>query len=135
MRYDNAGNLKHDTYTGAGNRTYDGDNKITSAGSESAFSYEDIESNNAGADFGDDRFDENGAAVSEQVKAYLENGLQATLPEFAPNYSALPRRPVVGTGSRSNQSGNTRNDSTSANNVRNNRRQGGQGLSPARRRP
>ena len=31
MRYDNAGNLKHDTYTGAGSRTYDGENKITSA--------------------------------------------------------------------------------------------------------
>jgi RHS repeat-associated protein len=31
MRYDDAGNLIHDTYTGAGNRTYDGENKITSA--------------------------------------------------------------------------------------------------------
>ncbi|HKG46248.1 MAG TPA: hypothetical protein VKB02_05950, partial [Pyrinomonadaceae bacterium] len=31
MDYDNAGNLINDTYTGAGNRTYDGENKITSA--------------------------------------------------------------------------------------------------------
>jgi len=31
MTYDAAGNLINDTYTGAGNRTYDGDNKITSA--------------------------------------------------------------------------------------------------------
>ncbi|HEX7330819.1 MAG TPA: hypothetical protein VF290_04920, partial [Pyrinomonadaceae bacterium] len=31
MNYDAAGNLKHDTYTGAGNRTYDAENKITSA--------------------------------------------------------------------------------------------------------
>jgi RHS repeat-associated protein len=31
MRYDAAGNLTTDTYTGAGNRTYDAENKITSA--------------------------------------------------------------------------------------------------------
>jgi len=31
MRYDDAGNLTNDTYTGAGNRTYDAENKITSA--------------------------------------------------------------------------------------------------------
>jgi RHS repeat-associated protein len=31
MSYDAAGNLTNDTYTGAGNRTYDGENKITSA--------------------------------------------------------------------------------------------------------
>src|SRR6185369_7153231 len=31
MRYDAAGNLTNDTYTGAGNRTYDAENKITSA--------------------------------------------------------------------------------------------------------
>ena len=31
MTYDAAGNLKNDTYTGAGNRTYDAENKITSA--------------------------------------------------------------------------------------------------------
>ena len=31
MDYDSAGNLINDTYTGAGNRTYDGENKITSA--------------------------------------------------------------------------------------------------------
>jgi YD repeat-containing protein len=31
MSYDLAGNLTNDTYTGAGNRTYDGENKITSA--------------------------------------------------------------------------------------------------------
>ena len=31
MTYDAAGNLSNDTYTGAGNRTYDGENKITSA--------------------------------------------------------------------------------------------------------
>ena len=31
MQYDLAGNLTNDTYTGAGNRTYDAENKITSA--------------------------------------------------------------------------------------------------------
>jgi RHS repeat-associated protein len=31
MSYDASGNLTNDTYTGAGNRTYDGENKITSA--------------------------------------------------------------------------------------------------------
>ncbi|HSD45588.1 MAG TPA: RHS repeat-associated core domain-containing protein, partial [Pyrinomonadaceae bacterium] len=31
MQYDAAGNLTNDTYTGAGNRTYDAENKITSA--------------------------------------------------------------------------------------------------------
>lgn len=31
MSYDTAGNLTNDTYTGAGNRTYDAENKITSA--------------------------------------------------------------------------------------------------------
>ena len=31
MTYDAAGNLTNDTHTGAGNRTYDGENKITSA--------------------------------------------------------------------------------------------------------
>jgi RHS repeat-associated protein len=31
MKYDQAGNLKHDAYTGAGNRTYDAENRITSA--------------------------------------------------------------------------------------------------------
>jgi RHS repeat-associated protein len=31
MQYDAGGNLTNDTYTGAGNRTYDGNNKITSA--------------------------------------------------------------------------------------------------------
>jgi YD repeat-containing protein len=31
MTYDAAGNLKNDTYTGAGTRTYDAENKITSA--------------------------------------------------------------------------------------------------------
>jgi len=31
MSYDDAGNLTNDTYTGSGNRTYDGENRITSA--------------------------------------------------------------------------------------------------------
>lgn len=31
MKYDQAGNLQYDAYTGAGNRTYDADNRITSA--------------------------------------------------------------------------------------------------------
>ena len=31
MAYDNAGNLTNDTYSGAGNRTYDAENRITSA--------------------------------------------------------------------------------------------------------
>ena len=32
MQYDTAGNLKGDTYTGAGDRTYDAENRMTSAG-------------------------------------------------------------------------------------------------------
>ena len=31
MRYDAAGNLKHDSHTGAGNRTYDAENRMTAA--------------------------------------------------------------------------------------------------------
>jgi RHS repeat-associated protein len=44
MSYDNAGNLTTDTYTGAGNRTYDAENRMTSAGtagvSPASYSYD-----------------------------------------------------------------------------------------------
>src|SRR5882724_5868287 len=40
MSYDNAGNLTNDTYTGAGNRTYDAENRITAAwGGNSQWQY------------------------------------------------------------------------------------------------
>lgn len=51
--------------------------------STSAFSYEDLTSNAAGADFGDDVLDADGAPLSEQVTAYI-NGLKPTAPTAAP---------------------------------------------------
>lgn len=106
--------------------------KQTVTGSDSAFSYEDLGSNAAGADFGDDVFDPNGAPLSEQVQNYFDNTLGATQPQFAPNYNAIPER-EQGSGSRRTQSSAGRNDSSSANNARNNRR--GDSPSPQRNRP
>jgi RHS repeat-associated protein len=105
----------------------------TIQGSDSAFSYEDLPSNAAGAEFGDEEFKPSGEKLSGQVKTFLEKTLQATAPQFAPNYSALPSGPTSAQGSRSNQSTQGRNDSASANNARNNRRGGT--INPPRRRP
>lgn len=106
----------------------------TIQGSDSAFSYEDLPSNAAGAEFGDEEFNPNSSEkLSSQVKTFLEKTLHATSPQFAPNYSALPSGPTSPQGSRSNQSARGRNDSASANNARNNRRGGT--INPPRRRP
>jgi RHS repeat-associated protein len=105
----------------------------TLEGDESAFSYEDLPTNAAGAEFGDEEFKPGGDKLSSQVEKFLEKTLQATLPQFAPNYAALPKEPQPAQGSRSNQSAQGRNDSASANNARNNRRGGT--INPPRRRP
>jgi RHS repeat-associated protein len=105
----------------------------TLEGDESAFSYEDLPTNAAGAEFGDEEFKPSGDKLSSQVGKFLEKTLQATLPQFAPNYAALPNKPHPAQGSRSNQSAQGRNDSASANNARNNRRGGTINL--PRRRP
>ena len=55
----------------------------TVGGDDSAFSYEDLGSNAAGADFGDDAFDPNGAPLSEQVNNYV-NRLRPTVPTQHP---------------------------------------------------
>jgi RHS repeat-associated protein len=87
--------------------------KQTAERSTSAFSYEDIPSNAAGADFGDDYFDPSGGLLSNQVGTYINN-LRPTAPTAAPNYSSLPSE--EDRGSRSNQSrgGRTLDSSTTS---------------------
>jgi RHS repeat-associated protein len=82
----------------------------SATGDESGFSYEDLGSNAAGADFGDDHFDPNGPALSQQVATYL-NGLKPTLPTAAPNYANIPNEPS--SGSRPNQSIHSRTTDSS----------------------
>jgi hypothetical protein len=54
----------------------------------------------AGADFGHDVLDPNGAPLSEQVTDYI-NGLTPTAPSAAPDHATVPGRPDF--GSRTNQ--------------------------------
>jgi RHS repeat-associated protein len=82
----------------------------SATGDESGFSYEDLGSNAAGADFADDHFDPNGPALSQQVAVYL-NGLKPTLPTAAPNYANIPNEPS--SGSRPNQSIHSRTTDSS----------------------
>lgn len=57
----------------------------------SAFSYEDLPTDMFGAEFGANYFDHNSSKTfSEQIQDYLNNVLQATNPESAPNYDKLP---------------------------------------------
>ena len=57
----------------------------------SAFSYEDLPTDKFGAEFGATYFDPNSnKTFAEQIKDYLNNVLEATNPEFAPNYDKLP---------------------------------------------
>ena len=65
--------------------------EASQVGNPSFFSYEDIGSNAAGADFGDDVFNPNGGPLSDQLRDYL-SGLNPKLPTDAPNYSRLPAR-------------------------------------------
>ncbi len=56
----------------------------------SAYSYEDLPSDKAGADFGANFFDPTSSdSLAEQVAHYLDN-LGATSPYNAPNYSSIP---------------------------------------------
>ena len=87
----------------------------TATRNPSAFSYEDLSSNAAGAAFGDNIFDPNGAPLSEQVASYV-NGLRPTAPTVAPNFASLPEQ--VDLGSRANQSGNSRAPGTSSTSTR-----------------
>lgn len=63
--------------------------ELTQLGTTSGLSYEDIPSNRAGADFGDDHFYPDGSPLSSQAATYLA-ALGATDPEIAPNYIILP---------------------------------------------
>ena len=57
----------------------------------SAYSYEDLPSDRFGAEFGANYFDPNSdLTFGEQVENYLNNILNATVPENAPNYNKLP---------------------------------------------
>ena len=72
--------------------------ELSQIGTSSFFSYEDVGSNQAGADFGDDVFYPDGSPLSSQATTYL-NDLGATDPENAPNYHRLPETPKGGAGS------------------------------------
>jgi RHS repeat-associated protein len=85
-------------------------------GDDSAFSYEDLGSNSAGADFGADSFDANGGPLSEQVSNYFDNTLQALYPSAAPNYNQLPSSPAGANGSRGSQTANSRTQSVQSTN-------------------
>lgn len=73
--------------------------------SPSGFSYEDLPSNAAGADFGDDHLN-GGSLLSQQIETYL-NAAGATEPSAAPNYQNLPDTKPE-TGSRPDQSSDSR---------------------------
>jgi RHS repeat-associated protein len=58
----------------------------------SAYSYEDLPSDNFGADFGANYFDPNSKlTLGQQLENYFNEKLGATNPESAPNYKALPK--------------------------------------------
>ncbi|MEO8035616.1 MAG: RHS repeat-associated core domain-containing protein [Acidobacteriota bacterium] len=65
--------------------------ELSQVGTNSFFSYEDLGSNRAGADFGDNVFYPDGSPLSSQAAAYL-NSLGATDPENAPNFIVLPQQ-------------------------------------------
>ncbi len=57
----------------------------------SSFSYEDLPSDRFGADFAVNYFDpESNFNLGEQIAKYMNNVLEATIPENAPNFSNLP---------------------------------------------
>jgi len=57
----------------------------------SAYSYEDLPSDKFGAEFGANYFDPNSELTfGEQIQNYLNNVLEATNPQDAPNYNSLP---------------------------------------------
>lgn len=69
----------------------------------SAYSYEDLPTDRFGADFGANYFDPNSKKTfSEQVQDYLNNVLNATSPQNAPNYNELPDK-YPDTPSRTNK--------------------------------
>ncbi len=84
---------------------------------DSAFSYEDIGSNAAGAEFGAKVFNPSGGLLSEQVATYFNNTLGATAPTAAPNYEQLPNHLPLpndsgGSRTRGSQTASNRTDST-----------------------
>jgi RHS repeat-associated protein len=83
--------------------------------STSAFSYEDLPSNGAGSDFGDDHFDPNGGPLSQQVLNYM-NTLKPSAPTAAPSYATLPE--VQDLGSRAHQSSGSRVPESSTNSAK-----------------
>lgn len=84
----------------------------TVEGDDSAFSYEDLGSNQQGARFGGRWFESDGSSVSSQVGSFLNNTLVARSPQAANNYNQLPAGPPNARGSRSTQTSEGRTTST-----------------------
>ena len=90
----------------------------TITGDTSGFSYEDLGSNAAGADFGDDVFNPNsGGSLSQQVTGYFNNTLGATTPQAASNFNQIPATATAPStsqtlGSRTTSTQSTRQSAT-----------------------
>lgn len=69
----------------------------------SGFSSEDIPSNSAGSNFGDDEFDPNGAGLSAQLQTYLTT-LGPVAPSASTTLAGLPARDVSGAPGSSSSS-------------------------------
>jgi hypothetical protein len=82
---------------------------VEQLGTSSFFSYEDLPSNRAGADFGDDYLYPDGSPLSSQASRYLTT-LGATDPQNAPNYPMLPPDTVDHGGSGSGGPGQSGRD-------------------------
>lgn len=71
----------------------------------SAFSYEDLPSDKFGAEFGTKYFDPSSDKnFSTQLKDYMENVLEATLPQESPNYDIIPLMDSTNPPSETNMS-------------------------------
>ena len=69
----------------------------------SSYSYEDLASDKFGADFAVNYFDpESNKSFGEQLSDYLNNVLEATDPEDAPNFNELPKKYSNDSPSRTN---------------------------------
>lgn len=82
---------------------------VEQIGTSSFLSYEDLPSNRAGADFGDDYFYPDGSPLSSQAGRYLTE-LGATDPQNSPNYMLLPPDKVDHGGSGSGGPGQSGRD-------------------------
>jgi RHS repeat-associated protein len=74
------------------------------AADHSAYSYEDLPSDKYGAEFATEYFDpESDKTFSEQLQDYMNNVLEATSPENAPNYEKLPTEDTGNPPTRTNK--------------------------------